>query len=139
MANESFVLKIVTPRGLERQSDVTAVTLPSARGEIGVLPGHAKYNGLLGVGIMSLTETGGQTIKMVLAGGFCTFADGVMTVLADAVDTAETVDRQSYAKEREALIEQTKSGGEIDPQWTLALEKLARIDAIDRLLSAATH
>jgi hypothetical protein len=62
-----------------------------------------------------------------------------MTVLADSVDTAETVDRQGYAKERDALIEQMKGGGDIDPQWLLAQEKLARIDAIDRLLSQTTH
>ena len=139
MANESFALKIVTPRGLERQVDAAAVTVPSARGEIGILPGHAKYNGLLGVGIMSITETNGAASTCVVSGGFCTFSDGVMTVLADTVDTVESVDRQSYGKERTALLEQTKSGGEIDPQWTLAQEKLARIDAIDRLLSVHAH
>jgi len=139
MASESFALKIVTPRGLERQVDAAAVTLPSARGEIGLLAGHATYNGLLGVGIMSITETTGATSKLVVGGGFCTYSDGVMTVLADMVDTAETVDRQGYAKERDTLIEQMKGGGEVDPEWLLAQEKLAWIDAIDRLLSQSTH
>jgi F0F1-type ATP synthase epsilon subunit len=88
---------------------------------------------------MSITDIAGSVTKLVVSGGFCTFSEGVMTVLADSVDTAETVDRQGYAKERDALIEQMKGGGDIDPQWLLAQEKLARIDAIDRLLSQTTH
>lgn len=139
MSNEAFALKIVTPRGLEREVEATAVTLPSANGEMGVFAGHVKYNGLLGIGLMTVTETSGGTSHLVVSGGFCTFADGVMTVLADAVDTADSVDRQGYAKERDQLLERSKGGGEIDPQWSLAQEKLARIDAIDRLLSMNAH
>jgi ATP synthase F1 epsilon subunit len=139
MASESFTLKIVTPRGLEREVQATAVALPGARGEIGVLPGHVKYNGLLGVGIMSITDTAGATTHLVVTGGFCTFTDETMNVLADAVDTLDSVDRQSYGKDREALQEQLKGGGESDPQWILAQEKLARLEAIDRLLSMNAH
>lgn len=139
MASDSFLLKIVTPRGLDRQVEATAVTLPSARGEIGILPGHATYNGLLGIGIMAVTENSGVVSKLVVSGGFCTFGDGVMTVLADSVDTLETVDRQGYAKEREALLEEVKGGGDVDPLWRLAQEKLARLDAIERLLSQTAH
>lgn len=139
MSNDSFALKIVTPRGLERETKATAVTLPAANGEIGVFPGHVKYNGLLGIGLMTVTETSGATTHSVVSGGFCTFADGVMTVLADAVDTPDSVDRLNYAKEREQLLELSKGGGEVDPQWMVAQEKLARIDAIDRLLSVNSH
>lgn len=139
MANDAFTLKIVTPRGLEREVVATAATLPGVHGEIGVLPGHVKYNGLLGVGIMSVTDAAGATTHLVVTGGFCTVTDGVMSVLADGVDTLESVDRQSYAKDKAALAEQSKGGGENDPQWILAQEKLARIEAIDRLLALNAH
>jgi F0F1-type ATP synthase epsilon subunit len=88
---------------------------------------------------MSVTDTNGSTTHLVVTGGFCTFADGAMNVLADGVDTLESVDRQSYGKDRDSLLEQSKGGGENDPQWILARERLARIEAIDRLLSLSAH
>ncbi len=132
----SFRLRVLTPRGLEFEETVSAVTLPSSNGEIGILPDHTKYTGLLGTGVMSyVTAEGGQPVRLVVSGGFATFDHGLLTVLGDAIDTPESVDAKSYAQERESLQATLKSGGPADAQWVMAEEKLARIEAIDRLIS----
>jgi len=139
MADGTFKLKLVTPRGLEREEEVSSVSLPSSQGEIGVLPQHAKYTGLLGTGILAFTPaTSSESVRVVISGGFCTFSDNTLSVLADSVDTPESVAGGAYSSEREKLLEVMKSSGPQDTEWVIAQSKLARIDAIDRLIGT-TH
>ena len=85
---DSFKLRIYTPAGLLHEEVVTAVTLPSSTGEIGVLPKHCKYTGVLGSGNLNYTLPSGDKKKITLAGGFCTFNMDTLEVLADAVSNS---------------------------------------------------
>lgn len=77
MAN-SFTLKIVSPEGVIAERVVESVQLPMVDGEIGVLPNHCGYTGLLKAGMV---RTGSESYE--IRGGFARFADNVLTVLAD--------------------------------------------------------
>lgn len=82
MNNTSFHLSVFTPAGLLLEEEVRSVTLPSAVGEIGILPKHVKYIGLLANGKMTyLTSTEEKEVE--ITGGFCSFADEKLVVLAD--------------------------------------------------------
>lgn len=83
MANESFNLSIYTPAGLLLEEAVGAVTLPTAMGEIGVLPGHASYTGILASGTLQYLS-GGSKKEVTVTGGFAAFAGNILTVLADS-------------------------------------------------------
>ena len=132
MSNEGFTLKIFTPVGLVLESRVSSVTLPTQNGEIGALAGHAKYTGLLGSGVLRYQSDSDNTSKqLAISEGFCTFADNVMTILADFVAAPEEIKGESYAKDRDGLQKSVDTLSIFDPEWQIAKEKLARIQAID--------
>lgn len=137
MSAESFGLKIYTPVGLVLDDSAAQVTLPSSyNGEIGFLPGHARYSGLLGTGLLEYFSTEEKkAVRLVISGGFCNFDGSELVLLADSVAVAGEVDREVYAASRQELIDQLKTGNTADPDWIYARTELDRIEAIDRLIS----
>lgn len=136
MAEETFALKIYTPIGLALDVQVESVVLPTKDGEIGVLTRHTKYCGLAGTGILEYLESGQSSgSRLVISGGVVNFTDEALTILADAVDFADSVDRESYADARESLVESLKDADIEDPESKYSADKLARIEAIDQLIS----
>jgi F-type H+-transporting ATPase subunit epsilon len=135
MSADVFNLKVFTPAGLVLEDKTSAVTLVSKNGEIGVLPQHIKYNGLLGTGVFQFAPaSGGQVKKLVVSEGFATFNDNELVILADYVMLAEDVDKASYAKSRVGLQSKVDTLSGFDPEWQMAREELSRIEAIDSLV-----
>ena len=135
MNTENFTLKIYTPAGLILEETVSTAIAPGFDGQIGLLPGHVRYTGCLGTGVLELTEAkGGATRKVALAGGFCTFVEDTMTVLADWATLPDEVNKSTYAVEREKLAGVVRESSSWEPAWDTAREKLARIEAIDAVL-----
>jgi F-type H+-transporting ATPase subunit epsilon len=138
MADGSLQLKVFSGRGLEVEAEVKLVTAPSAVGELGFLPNHCDYVGLLDVGVVEYQPVDGTTPgRFVVTGGLCTFAGNTLKLLADSVDTLESVDRAKYATDRAELEVKKGSMSDLDPEFLLVSQKLARIQAIDLLLSKA--
>ncbi|NDC39337.1 MAG: ATP synthase F1 subunit epsilon [Proteobacteria bacterium] len=136
MGTDSFQLKVVTPAGIALEEEVTTASLPTVQGEIGVLPQHIGYNGLLGVGVLSYCKVGStQFDKVVVSGGFCQFGDSTLTILADTVDLPGTIDSAKYGAERAELQKIIEVEDSQSQQWQVAKEQLARIEAIDRLIA----
>lgn len=134
MSSEGFALKIFTPVGLVLEAKVSSVTLPSQIGEIGVLTAHAKYTGLLGSGVLRYQGVSDNSLKqLAISEGFCTFADNIMTILADFVAAPEDISGEAYAKDRASLQKSVDTLSSFDPEWQLAKDKLARIEAIDSI------
>ena len=132
---DSFNLRILTPAGTQYQGAVSSVKLVTADGEIGILPGHVKYVGLLGTGVMEFTPvTGTAALKAVVSGGFCRYAGETLEVLADTVDLPETIDRANYAKRRAEFEKIVNSESLDSPDWIAAKEQLSRIEAIEGLV-----
>lgn len=136
MLVDYFTLQIFTPAGLVLQEDVTSVYLQAVDGQIGFLPGHARYTGLLGTGVLECTvlETG-KTHRMLVEGGFCNFADFNLVILGDAVLSPQEVDRPSYAADRASLLKTVQTCSSYEAEWKEARKKLTRIEAIDALLA----
>jgi F0F1-type ATP synthase epsilon subunit len=79
-----FRLKIFTPAGLVLEDSAREVKLPTEAGEIGILPQHARYCGILGNGQMEYLPAQSSTPKKLqVRGGFCSFVDETLTLLAD--------------------------------------------------------
>ncbi|MCO6431272.1 MAG: ATP synthase F1 subunit epsilon [Deltaproteobacteria bacterium] len=136
MAENTFTLRILTPAGQAVQEEVSEVYLPSSRGEIGILPHHAKYTGLLGTGVLSYVRAGSTLLtRIVISEGFCSFAQGELNVLADAVDIAENVDRQSVLQSKQEALKAFEENDPTDPRWQFARIRLARYEALDTLIS----
>lgn len=129
----AFELKIFVPEGVVLDEKVQSATLHTADGEIGILPGHARYIGLLGTGIMSFTKPGGERTRFVASEGFCYFTDGVLTVLADSVDFSSDASGRDLSAEREALQRELAGANFFDPAWDVKAALLKRIQALQQL------
>jgi F-type H+-transporting ATPase subunit epsilon len=138
MAEGTFTVRVFSGRGLEIESTARAVNVPSAVGQLGFLPNHCEYVGLLSTGVVELSEAATDTVRtFVVSGGLCTFSENVLTLLADGVDQAASVDRANYAKERDVLESKKASLSMLDPEWEIVSQRLARIQAIDALIGGA--
>ena len=87
MASEKINLKVYTPAGLILETSAAAVTLPSSEGEIGILPHHTRYVGLLGVGTLEYLDPDSSVRhSFKVSNGFCNFVNENLVVLADSVE-----------------------------------------------------
>lgn len=134
MAN--LTLEIFTPAGLALQDSASQVTLPADNGEIGILPDHIRYTGLLGTGLLEYYSTEEKKPKrLVLSGGFTNVSENKVTILADSIDLIDGVDRNNYAEKRSEYTELVANGVYDEPECVHARTQLARIEAIDKLIS----
>lgn len=120
--------RLLSPAGLVSEGTATEVVLPGIDGEVGVLPEHTHYVGLLGVGILRVSNSGREE-KFVLSGGFATIRNNVLEILADSVDNSSVL---SSLKSEEASIKEILQNSVVDsPEWTAASNKLKRIAALE--------
>lgn len=134
--SDNITLRIFTPAGLEREEVISSATLPSSMGEIGILPGHAQYVGMLGTGILKFIRVSGSAEeKLVVSEGICRFENNALDILADKIFTsAEALPDNIAAKksELEKILVTTESSAS---EWIGAKVELARIDALERFRS----
>ncbi len=107
MDKKRLSLTIVTPeRTVMADRPVDSVTVPAARGEMGVLPGHASYVVQLREGVLHYRE-GPRKEFFSVHGGFAEVHKDKVLVLAEAAELAKEVNeeraRQSYQKAKENL------------------------------------
>lgn len=93
-------LEIVTPEKRVLDTDVDMVTVPTASGEIGILPSHAPMVSALRPGVLAFT-TKGNTEKLAVAGGFVEVNADKVAILADAAESADEIDIDSARAARD--------------------------------------
>jgi F-type H+-transporting ATPase subunit epsilon len=134
MSAELFNLKVFTPAGLVFEDKASSVTMISQNGEIGVLPQHIKYNGLLGTGVFQYIQASASKAKrLVVSEGFATFNDDELVILADYVLLPEDINTETYAKDRASLQAKVDTLSALDPEWQTSRDALSLIEAIDLL------
>jgi F-type H+-transporting ATPase subunit epsilon len=84
-------LEIVTPEKRILDADVDSVTVPTASGEVGILPQHAPLVSAIKPGILAYTVKG-ATDKLAVSGGFLEVNANKVAVLADTAETADEID-----------------------------------------------
>jgi F-type H+-transporting ATPase subunit epsilon len=85
-------LELVAPRGPVFEGDVEAVVLPTATGEMGILPRHAPLVAQLSVGQLRALAAGGQWLSFAVADGFVKVQFNKVIVLADSAEEASQID-----------------------------------------------
>lgn len=94
-------LEIVTPEKRVLDAEVDAVTVPTASGEVGILPLHAPLISALGPGILNYTVKGAST-RLAVSGGFVEVNADQVAVLADTAEAAGEIDLDAARAERDA-------------------------------------
>lgn len=108
--------ELITPERVVFRQDVDQVTLPTAAGEITILPNHVPLVTALVAGIARL-KTQGKDEEVAVSGGFIEVAQDNVRVLADTAERGEELNMSAIeqAKERaqkvmrEAVKEDDKS------------------------------
>ncbi len=94
-------LEIVTPESSVFDREVDSVTIPTANGEIGVMPNHLPLVSALKPGVLTYTVKG-STDRIAVSSGFVEISGNQVSVLTDAADTAAEVDIESARADKEA-------------------------------------
>lgn len=129
-------LEIVTPEKKVFEGMVDSVTVPTAKGEIGILPSHAPLISYLKPGILTLSSKGGGE-KMVVSGGFVEVNSNTVSVIADVAETADEVDVESAKEARDEAVKALGawSGGPAD-EFESVSDRLAEAQAKLQLAGA---
>jgi len=97
-----LTVTVVTPEAavIDRVT-CESVTLPTERGEIGILPGHTPLLTLLGIGLVTCLD-GNRTVRVAVRDGFAEIAGDLVRILANQAATPEMVDAAAVTLERTA-------------------------------------
>ncbi|MBI4904256.1 MAG: F0F1 ATP synthase subunit epsilon [Acidobacteria bacterium] len=102
----TFELEIATPEKLLVKEAVTEAQLPTADGEIGVLPGHAPLLSELGIGVISFV-TEGKRLTVAVSSGIIEVLPDLVRVLAMVAELPADIDmkraREAERRARERL------------------------------------
>ncbi len=134
----SLHFELVSPEKLVFSGEVEQVDVPGAEGDFGVLAGHAPFVTTLRPGVLTIHASGGEQ-KIVVLGGFAEVSAEGLTILADAAEAAQDIDRGMIAariSEMEQRIAKMEPSSELDKLIT----RLDHFKAVDRhLTGTAMH
>ncbi len=132
---EKIHLEIVAPERQLVSGRVDSVTLPSSKGYLGILPGHAPLMVELGIGDISYT-IGTRTEYLSCSWGFSEVLPDRVVVLAQTAEAASEID-VNRAEQARARAEKRLNSK--DPSLDYSRAQLALLRAISRLDAARRY
>ncbi len=99
----SLRLKVITPRKIVIDKQVNSVTVPSADGEITILPHHTHLFSLLVEGIVKIKKDGDED-ALAIGGGYLETNGKTITILVSRAYGQNEIDRELTDK----AVEQAK-------------------------------
>lgn len=122
-------LEIVTPEKKVYDETVDSVTVPTATGEVGILPNHAPLISALKSGILTVSNKG-VSEKMVVSGGFVEVSANKVSVLTDVAERADEINTEAARAElAEAQKNLSGSWSGSEDEFAAEQERLERAQA----------
>jgi F-type H+-transporting ATPase subunit epsilon len=122
--------EIITPERVVYKDEIDQITLPTAEGEITILPNHIPLIAVLRPGEI-VAKKGKEEIAMSCSGGFIEVTNQKVVVLADTAEKAEELVEAEIEKARERaqkIIEEKHVDAEKYAEAAAGLEReLARL------------
>ena len=103
-------LEIVTPEKKVAEVEVDSVTIPTASGEIAVMPHHAPLISAMKPGVLSYS-TKGTSERFAVSGGFVEVSSDKVAVLADSAERSDDIDISAARAAREAAEKNISAAG----------------------------
>ena len=104
-------LKILTPRGLYKETEASIINVVSEDGQRGILPSHMPIVMILTIGRMEVEEDVREVYAV--SGGMLYFKDDVCTIVCNAIESKSEIDKER-AKEAKKRAEDHMSDGQSD-------------------------
>lgn len=129
--------EIVTPEKTVLKEDIVEVVVPTAEGELTILPHHSPLVAMLKSGVLVLKKADGSQDVVFIAGGFLEVLHNKVVVLADTAERAENIDEakveEARARAEKAMSEVRREDAEEFARIAALLEhELAKTRAINR-------
>ncbi|HCF50927.1 MAG TPA: F0F1 ATP synthase subunit epsilon [Syntrophomonas sp.] len=136
MADNTYMLEVVTPERVLQSNEVSFTVVPAIDGELGVMKNHAPLVAALNIGVLRYVDAAGSEKSIAISGGFIEVLDNEGRVLAETAEHGHEIDvlRAKAARERaERRLEQRAE----NINYTRAEQALKR--AIARLKAAGAY
>ena len=133
MDQHKLTVELITPeRSLITETEVDQLVAPSVDGEVTILPRHAPLLTVLDPGIVLVRRDGSDEV-LAVSGGFLQVQENRVTILADASERSDEVDRERAERARAAAEQQISEA----PDFDSMLEARVRLmRALSRLRAA---
>jgi len=90
-------LKVITQKKLVLEKEITSITVPSAAGEITILPHHEHLVSLLEEGVMGIKSSDGEEY-MAIGGGYLETNGSVVRVLVSRAYNQDALNQEQTEK-----------------------------------------
>jgi len=122
-------LKVITPRKIVIDKQVSSVTVPTADGEITILPHHAHLFSLLIEGIVKIKSAGNED-DLAIGGGYLETNGETITVLVSRAYGQNEIDKNLTSKAvEEAKLILSKSTDEKERAEAMTVLRRSVIDS----------
>ena len=89
----ALAVELVSPERILWSGEAEMVVARTTDGDIAFLTGHAPFIGALGIGAVTIQETGGTQTKVAVHGGFVEVSGNKVTILSDVAELSGDIDR----------------------------------------------
>ncbi|MBC2595521.1 ATP synthase F1 subunit epsilon [Ruficoccus amylovorans] len=135
-----LTLEIVTPEGKAFTGQVDDVVLPTANGDVDILPGHQPLLTIVEPGEVQATMAGGREY-LAVDKGFARVQNDVVSVLCEGAINIQEIDLnfvEDARQKAEAALEKARKEGH-DPAQIEKLESVARFAMTQQLVKRKKH
>lgn len=122
-------LEIVTPEARVYSDTIDTVVIPTAEGEVGILPGHIPLLTQVEHGELRVTK-GSETLYLAVGGGFAEVERDHVRVLAEYAISEEKIDERTVEEALKRAEQQLKEAEHLDPQQYERLQGLVRYSGV---------
>ena len=124
-----LTLEIVTPEAKVYSDTVDTVVIPTAEGEVGILPGHIALLTQVADGELRVTK-GSETHLLVVGGGFAEVEGDHVRVLAEHAITEDKIDERAVEDAMRRAEAQLRDAATADPAEFEHLQGLVRFAGV---------
>jgi len=124
-----LTLEIVTPDARVYSDTIDTVVIPTAEGEVGILPGHIPLLSQVEHGELRVTK-GTETQLLAVSGGFVEVLGDRVQVLAEHAITEEKIDEKAVEEALRRAEQELEEAKHLDPQQYEHLQSLVRYSGV---------
>lgn len=133
MDQHKLTVELITPeRSLITESGVDQLVAPSVDGQVTILPRHAPLLTILDPGVVLVRRDGSDEV-LAVTGGFLQVHENQVTILADASERSDEVDRERAERARVEAERQISEAQDFD---SMLEARIRLMRALSRLRAA---